>query len=136
MILTRPLGRIALIESYSYQVQIHFLNRQSTRYYVMQPLHKLHIGYQSISLTQPTCLVWVNSKTLCFCFFHNFNKDWTTISFPALFQQPYPPSFSSRTLGVLSRFASSCLNFHKEPASVVKSGWLQIFRNIIKPGKT
>jgi hypothetical protein len=36
----------------------------------------------------------------------------------------------------LSRCSSSFLSFHNEPASVVKSGWLQIFRNMIKPGKT
>ena len=86
-----------------------------------------------------TCFVCENSNTLCPCSCHIFNKASTTIILPDRLGSPYPSSgsgSSSSALSPSSAFRASCLAFSREPAVDVRSGWLQIFRSMIRPGNT
>lgn len=76
-----------------------------------------------------TCLLWVNNSTLCCCFFQSLSSDSMTIIFPDRFQYPYS-STSSLSLG------KAPIPSKTFGPPVDKSGWLQILRNVIRPGKT
>lgn len=74
-----------------------------------------------------TCLDWVKSSTRWPWRNHRRSRDSTTISFPERFQKPKWSSWASWSSGTPLR------NWGPPEK---RSGWLQILRRAIRPGKT